>query len=269
MHPLRTGSRLGPVAIRRQSLLLGRYGLESSVDIPAAAGLCDVGDVPVVQTDLAASMAAIERSVGALIDAGIVPIGIGGDGTVTLPQLRAAARRHSDLVVIHVDAHTDAYPDPGYVGPTAFARAAEECLIDPARSFHVGMRGPVRAPGLLSYARELGYNLVLMRELRERGFTQVAEAIKQRVKDRPVYLCWDLDFIEPTAAAGVLTPVCDGAQPHEALAFLGALAGLNFVQFDINNMTPAYDIGDCTALLGAHIVWTCAAIWGARRDIAA
>jgi len=259
-HPLRNGSRLGPGAIRRQSLLLGRYGLESGVDVPAAVGLCDVGDVPVIQSDLAASFEAIEGSIGAMIDAGLVPIGIGGDGTVTLPQLRAAAKRHPGLVVVHVDAHTDAYPDPGYIGPTAFARAAEERLIDPAHSFHVGLRGPVRAPGLLSYAGELGYNLILMRELRERGFVQTAEAIKAKVGDRPVYLCWDLDFLEPTAVTGVLTPVCDGAQPHEALALLKALAGLNFVLFDINNMTPTYDVGDYTALLGAHIVWTCAEI---------
>ena len=85
---------------------------------------------------------------------------MGGDGAVTLPQLRAVARRHPDFAVLHFDSHTDTYPIPGYNTATTFTRAAEEGLLDVARSFHVGTRGSSFMPGVLEFGREVGYTIV-------------------------------------------------------------------------------------------------------------
>ena len=256
-HPLRGGSRQGPEAIRRQSKILPRFSLDDSLDVIATTGLFDAGDVHVTHGDIEASFAAIQGAVEALQNDGLTAITFGGDGTVTLPQLRAVSKKSPNFAVVHLDAHTDAYPYPGYIGATAFTRAAEEKILDPFKSFHVGVREPVAVGGLKKFATDLGYEVVTMREVRRRGIEQTADTIKQKIGDVPVYLCFDVDVFEPTIVPGVFTPLCDGALPFEGLELLRCLKGLNIVHFDINNVTPPYDVHGFTALLGAHLAWMC------------
>lgn len=256
-HPLRGGSRQGPEAMRRQSRILSRFSLDDEVDVLATSGLFDAGDAPVTHGDIQASFTSIQAAVEALQVDGQTAVTFGGDGTVTLPQLRAVSKRFPDFAVVHIDAHTDTYPYQGYTGATSFTRAVEERLLDPHKSFHVGVREPVSVGGLRKFATNLGYSVVTMREVRKRGIEEIAAEIKARVGDSPTYLCFDVDVFEPTIAPGVFTPLCDGALPFEGLELLRSLKGLNFVHFDINNVTPQYDVHDFTALLGAHVAWMC------------
>lgn len=256
-HAVRGGSRLGPEAVRRHSRLLNRFDFDGDVDAIGVSGLYDAGDVEVVHGNMQASLAAVQAAVERLHAEHQVVVAVGGDGSSTLGQLRAVAKRAPGFVVVHIDAHTDAYPYDGYLGATAFTRAAEEKLLDTSRSYHLGMRGPVSVPGLRKVATDLGYNVVTMRELRKRGFEAVAVEIRERLGETPVYLCYDVDVFDPTSVPGVFTPLCDGAMPYEGLELLRCLSGLNIVHIDVNNVTPPYDVHNFTALLGAHIIWTC------------
>ena len=129
--------------------------------------MVDCGDVDVALGDIIETFDRIERAVDVILDAGARPITFGGDGSVTLPQLRAVHKHPPDLVVLHFDAHTDTYPDEEGPGPgsntpefnpaTTFSRAVEEGVIDAAHSLHIGARGSISAPGVFEYTREKGF----------------------------------------------------------------------------------------------------------------
>src|SRR5919202_4653931 len=148
-HPVRIGSRLGPSAIREQSALVRAYEPPVHDFNPLQKlGLVDCGNAKVIPSSIAESFGVIEEAVWRIASRGVIPVTMGGDGAVTLPQLRALHRKYPDLVVLHIDAHTDTYPGEGgerdrYNTATTFTRAAEEGLVDTANSFHIGARGPV------------------------------------------------------------------------------------------------------------------------------
>ncbi len=179
-HPVRIGARLGPAAIREQSALVRRYEPpHDDFDPVAALGLVDCGDAVVTPGEMLASYEGIEAAIGHVVEAGAVPMVLGGDGAISLPHMRALHRRHEGLVVLHIDAHTDTYPSYGssvrdrFNTATTFTRAAEEGLIDPANSYHVGPRGPVYADGVFDFTRQQGYRLIPGEDLFRRGFDDV------------------------------------------------------------------------------------------------
>lgn len=181
---------------------------------------------------------------------------MGGDGAVTLPQVRALARRTPGLCIVHIDAHTDAYPIDGYNTATTFRHVAQEGLVEVARSFHIGMRGPTMVPGVYEFCRELGYTMMTMQEVRETGFERVAARVIETVGDRPVYLCFDMDFFDPSVAPGVCTPTWGGCTAHEGLAFLEKLNLLDTRVLDVNTVSPPHDSAGMTAFLAATVMWT-------------
>lgn len=257
-HPDRVGGRTGPAHIRQHSLgALERAG-EYGVPPLEALDVVDCGDLDLVPGQVDASLAQIEAAVGALLDRGVLPLTLGGDGTVTLPQLRAVARRHPDLVVVHYDAHTDAYemggPHPINNG-NAFLYAAREGLVDPSRSLHVGVRETAHGgrPGWLGLAAELGYQLITVDALTEQGVAATGRRVADTLRGRPVYVCWDMDVFDPSVAPGVTTPSWGGLLAREGLALIRALAGLDVVAFDINALSPPHDLGGQTGSLAAQV----------------
>ncbi len=260
-HQTRIGSRQGPAAIREQSGLVRRFRPEQEgFDPIAALAAVDCGDVDVVSSQIDEAYPRIESAVQAIDSAGAIPLTFGGDGAVTLPQLRALRRRHPDLAVLHIDAHTDAYPIAGslpYNTATTFTHAAKEGLIDVARSIHLGARGTTYAGGVFSHTRALGYEVWPHQVAMERGIPQVLADLHGRLAGRPVYLCWDMDFFDPSCAPGVCTPAWGGASAREGLALLQGLAGLKFVGFDINTVSPPHDVGGMTAFLAATVAMEC------------
>jgi len=257
-HPNRVGSRDAPAHIRRHSLASAERAAEYGVPPLSTLDVVDCGDLDLLPGRVEPSVERIERAVGALLDAGAVPLTLGGDGTVTLPQLRAVARRHPGLVVVHYDAHTDAYevdePHP-INNATAFKHAATEGLVDPVHSFHVGVRetavGPER--GDLAPAADLGYQLITVDELADAGVGATGERLAAALRGRPVYVCWDMDVFDPSVAPGVTTPSWGGLSAREGLRLIRALAGLNLVAFDINALSPPHDIDGQTGSLAAQV----------------
>jgi agmatinase len=256
-HPTRIGSRLGPASIREQSVNLRRYDPHSDLDLLQVTGLVDCGDAVVVPSDIEGSFASIERALDAVLAGGAVAITMGGDGSVSLPQMRAAAKRHPGLCVVHLDAHTDAYPMQGFNTATTFRHAAQDGVIDVPRSFHIGVRGPTLVPGVIAFCRELGYNLVTMRDLRRDGIDAVVAAVRAAIGDRPAYLCFDMDFFDPSCAPGVCTPAWGGVTAQEGLDLVELLTrDLNVVLLDVNTVSPPHDAGGMTAFLAATVQWT-------------
>src|SRR5688572_28376843 len=167
-HPVRVGARLGPTAIREQSALLRPFNPpEFDFDPLARLQAADWGDVDVVPGRIEEAFASIEQVIGAVLDSGALPLTMGGDGAVTLPQLRAVHRKYPDLAVLHIDSHTDSNPSPetGHDTGTTFTRAAQERVVDVSRSLHVGAHGTFRMAGILELSDRLGYQTITMSEI--------------------------------------------------------------------------------------------------------
>lgn len=254
-HPTRVGSRLGPASIREQSLLLRAYDGDSGVDPLAALGLVDLGDAQVVPGDIEQAYPVMQQAVELAISGGAVPVVFGGDGAIALPQMRALAARHADLCVLHIDAHTDAYPLDGYNNATPFSRAFEEGLVSAGNSYHIGTRRSHMVPGVYDYGRQLGYTIMTMETLMARGIAKVLADVRARIGSKPVYLCFDMDFFDPSVAPGVATPAWGGASAREGFELIRNLSGLNIVAIDINTISPPHDPGGMSALLAATVTY--------------
>jgi len=253
-HPTRIGCRQGPAAFRAASSEVRPfYPPLADVDPRAGDAVVDLGDVRVTSSEVGPSLAAIEAAVAAIAEAGAVPLCVGGDGTTTLPVLRALGRRHPGLVLIHIDAHTDSYPGDGVNTGTTFSRAADEGAVDVGRSFHIGARGTLPIEGAYDYTRSVGFRVVTGADVRRRGLADVLAEVRAAADGRPVHLSFDLDYIDPSAAPGVATPTWGGPSPAEAFDLLHGLDGLDFVGVDINTLSPPHDVAGMTAMLAGHV----------------
>jgi agmatinase len=176
-----------------------------------------------------------------------------------LGELRAHAERHGPLALVLLDAHADTwdqYYGERYFHGTPFRRALEEGLIAPERSTLAGMRGPLYAPSDLAEPRGWGFEILSCDELRATDPAAYGRRVRERAGDAPLYLSFDIDVIDPAFAPATGTPEVAGLFPHEALAFLRALAGLSFAGFDVVEVAPVYDgPGQQTALLAASIAY--------------
>jgi agmatinase len=257
-HPFHIGARQGPTEVRRQSRLIRRYHPTlADVDILSLMGVVDCGNVVLTPGRMEDALPRIEAAAGVILDAGAVPVGIGGDGSVSLPLMRAAAGRHPGLVALHVDSHTDAYPytpDDRYNAATQFTNAAQEGLIDAASTWHVGIRGFTSCGGVLPHAQRLGFHIVTAEDLIRRGFAQAMAEFRDTAAGRPVYLCWDMDVFDPSVAPGVCTPAWGGLSAREGIELMRTLTGLNIVAVDFNTVSPPHDVQGMTASLCAHMM---------------
>lgn len=265
-HPTRVGSRMGPASIREQSQLLRAYDGDTGINPLEKLKVVDLGDARVACGDFETSYPAIEAAMEVALAGGAVPITLGGDGAVALPQMRALHKRYPDLVAVHLDAHTDAYPIEGYNNATPFARAFEEGVLDAGSSFHIGTRRSHMVQGVYNYGRQLGYKIINMDELAGRGIADVFREVREVVGQRPVYLCFDMDFFDPSVAPGVATPAWGGVSAREGLAALKAACELNIVAADVNTISPPHDPGGMSAFLAATVVYEMLVMMAARVD---
>lgn len=258
-HPARVGSRSGPDHIRTNSLLVAEAARYSGIDPVAASGLVDLGNIDVVPGLVEASYRNIERVMDDIYATGITPVTMGGDGAVTLPQLRAAQKRFGPLAVVHFDAHTDAYPktEPHYFNnANAFVHAANEELIVTEKSIHVGVRdtNSGQAPGVIQNALDLGYSVITMNDIPEMGIDSLIDKLQTTLRGQKIYLSWDMDVFDPAVAPGVVTPGWGGLTANEGLRILRGLQGLDIVSFDINTVSPPHDVAGQTGSLAARVI---------------
>lgn len=257
--PYRTGSRFGPNAVRQMSVMLRPISpYRDHINVFEKLRVADAGDSSVVPGYLMESLERVEESLSALVEQGIVPVAIGGDHSISLPAIRSVAKKHGTVSLVHFDSHADTW-DSYFGGKkhsagTPFRRGVEEHLIDPASSIQIGMRGSLFRANDVSQSIDLGYDVVTTDEAIALGPQQLAERIAARVGDNPVYITYDLDFIDPAFAQGVGTPEAGGPTSREALAILRAMRPMNIVGCDVVETNPTFDgPGQTTALLGATV----------------
>ncbi len=252
----RSGARFGPEGIRAASHLLRRYNPSLGVGIFDHLSVIDYGDVPVVPGYIEASYDGIARGLEPIHRAGVVPVVLGGDHSIALPELRAAAAVHGPLALVQYDSHPDtwdAYFGQRHTHGTPFRRAVEEGLLDPSRSIQVGMRGSIYDERDWNDARDMGFDLVPTDEVRELGIPAVIERVRRRVGDAKAYVSFDIDFVDPAYAPGTGTPEVGGYTSREAQEFVRGLVGVEIVGCDVVEVYPAYDPAQITALLAANV----------------
>jgi len=262
----RPGARFGPNAIREASRLLRPYHAALEVAPFAAAQVADCGDVVANPFSITEALAAIEGAADEIITGGARVVALGGDHTIALALLRATARRHGPVTLLHFDAHLDTwdtYFGAPYTHGTPFRRAAEEGLLDPSALTHVGIRGPLYTSHDVADDVELGFGIVTSYEVGERGVAAVVEGIRDRIGDRPLYVSIDIDVLDPAHAPGTGTPEAGGLTSRELLGLLRGLSGLRLVGADVVEVAPAYDHAQITAVAAAHVAYELVALMAA------
>lgn len=252
----RTGSRFGPSAIRDMSVILRPYNINVGVHITDELSGVDFGDISVVPGYIDDSYKAIEESLQPIVDKGIIPISLGGDHSITLGELRAIAKKHGPVALVHFDAHLDTmdtYFGKKYNHGTPFRRAWEEGLIDVSHSIQVGIRGSFYSPEDMKGSEDIGFKVITTNKVRELGFEEVIRQIKERVGDKKTFFSFDIDFVDPAYAPGTGTIEVGGFTSYEALYLIRGIKDINFIGFDIVEVLPAYDPTQITAFLAANI----------------
>ncbi|MBI1280570.1 MAG: agmatinase [Anaerolineaceae bacterium] len=255
----RVGARFGPEGIRSQSTLLRPYNPALKVPIFDICSGVDYGDLPVIPGYLPESHKQITEGAAAVFASGATPVFLGGDHSVSLPLLRAAAGKHGPVALIHFDSHSDLWP--AYFGGkdthgTPFRRAYEEGLLDTARSSQIGLRGSLYDESDALMTTEVGMQLITGPELHEIGVKETIRRVKERVGDGPAYVTFDIDFVDPAYAPATGTPEVGGFTSAQCLQLVRGLAGLNLIGFDLVEVMPPYDPqGNVTCLLAANLVY--------------
>ena len=264
----RSGARFGPEAIRSASVLLRPYNALQQVDVVERLSMVDFGDAPTVPGYHLETLERIEAFLRPVHEAGVVPLCLGGDHSMVLAELRAAAAVHGPLALVHLDAHADVWDQ--YYGVkhfhgTVFKRAAEEGLIDPSRSVQAGLRGTLYGESDVAEPGRLGFDALTMEQLTSLGPQAYGERVRERVGDAPAFLSFDVDFVDPAFAPGTGTPEIGGPTSGEAMAFLRALRGIDFRAFDCVELSPPYDPSGITAWLAASACHEMLSLLALRR----
>lgn len=258
---IRVGARFGPEAIRSASITLRPFHPGLAVDLAASLSIVDAGDAAVPPVDPARGVEVIATRVATLAGHGVVPLVLGGDQTVSLGVLSGLASVHGTHALLLFDSHTDTHSSfyGGGIGhSTPFLRAIESNAVDPTASTMFGIRGSTFNESDEVAAPELGYRVRSATDLRE-GWNPAAEISEAltRAGQLPIYVSFDLDFLDPAFAPGVGSPEIGGFSTYEALQMLRSLATLGdearLSGGDVVECVPAYDCGDVTALAAATI----------------
>jgi agmatinase len=226
----RAGARFGPEGIRSASHLLRPYNPSQDVSVFEYLSVIDYGDVAVVPGFIEESYERIAVGLEEVHRAGVAPIVLGGDHSVALPELRAAAAVHGPLALVQFDSHADtwdSYFGQKYNHGTVFRRAVEEGLLRPESSIQIGMRGSLYDQGDLEASRELGFDLLTTDAVRKLSIDDTIARIRERIGEAKVYASFDVDFVDPAFAPGTGTPEIGGFTSLEALGFVRGLSGID------------------------------------------
>lgn len=253
------GCRFGPAAIREASSILKSYNSVLDVDIFEHLDGVDCGDIDIVPGYTEDSFERIRNGLASCMNSGVIPIIMGGDHSITLPVLRAVSQKYGPVALVHFDAHSDTGSDyfgRPYNHGTTFYWAMEEGLVLPRQSTQIGIRGPLYARESLKYARSKGLGLISGWELHDIGVQKAVKRVRERIEPGvPVYVSFDIDFLDAAYAPGTGTPEIGGFSTHEALQLvLGICPGLHLVGMDMVEVLPESDHASITSYAAAGIM---------------
>lgn len=251
----RPGARFAPLAVRHASRMLTdgqnpAMGWRDPTQLPIA----DIGDFEIALGDIEASLKRIEEQ-AARLDKPL--LSFGGEHTVTLPLLRALAKRTGPLGLIHFDAHIDTWPDNfGQVfgHGSVFYHAINEGLVDPRRMIQIGIRSPMPQE-VWDWTVGKGVTILSAEDVHESTPAAVAELIRQKVGGGSTYLSIDIDALDAAQAPGTGTPEVGGLFTWQMMAILKRLGGLSIAGMDVVEVAPAYDLAEITSLAAASLAW--------------
>jgi len=249
----RSGARFGPLAIRHASRMLVDGAHPTAWIDVLELSLSDIGDFRIALGDIPTSLKLIEDQaahIGHLV-------ALGGEHGITLPLLRALARRSGPLALVHFDAHVDTWPEnfgQSYAHGSVFYHAIEERLVDPRRMIQIGIRSPVQRH-VFDWTVAQGVTIISAEDVHERGPAAIAERVRSVIGNENCYLSFDIDVLDPAFAPGTGTPEIGGLASWQSQSILRRLGGLRFVGMDVVEVAPAYDVAEITSLAAATIVF--------------
>jgi agmatinase len=254
----RPGARFGPRAIRAASCPHGPH-LEVKVDAFEELGIVDFGDAPVLPADAAWSHQAIERTVRQVVEAGALPVVLGGDHSVVEPDVRGVASRHGPVGLVHFDTHTDTGTEVFGVElshGTPMYRLVEQGHVDPRRYVQIGLRGYWPGEREFAWQAERGITAFFMHDVRALGIEEVVRRAAAAVGAGAVFVSVDVDVLDPGFAPGTGTPEPGGMTPSDLLwAVRTVSAELDVVGADVVEVIPtSVGSADLTALVAERIV---------------
>ncbi|MFT6433140.1 MAG: guanidinobutyrase [Candidatus Azotimanducaceae bacterium] len=255
----RNGTRYGPRQIRAESVLVRPYNMATRAAPFDSFQVTDLGDVALNPFNLSACIEIIENHYDKVLQHPVTPISVGGDHTISLPILRAVAKKHGPVALIHVDAHADVndtmFGEPVAHG-TIFRRAIEEKLVDPNSMFQIGLRATGYAAEDFDWARDRGVTVVQAEECWYKSLAPLMEQVRAKIgPDQPAYLTFDIDGLDPSVAPGTGTPEPGGLTGSQGLEIIRGCYGLNLVGADLVEVSPPYDTSGNTSLLAANLLF--------------
>ena len=245
----RPGTRLGPRAIREASALQPfdpPYGWP--FDVMSDRVIVDYGDLAFDYADVPAFPAALQAHVAGILESGAASVVLGGDHYISFPILRAYAKKFGPMSLIQIDAHSDTWPDDNMDRVdhgTMFYKAVKSGIVDPARSVQIGIR--------TTNPDTLGVHVIDAPEVHRIGPEAVAARTREIVGDRPCYLSFDIDGLDPAFAPGTGTPVWGGLSTAQVAVLMRQLAGIDLRGGDVVEVSPPFDTTGATAVAGAHV----------------
>lgn len=265
----RPGARFGPTHVRESSRLLRPYNPAMDVSPFELIQVADAGDIAANPFNIHEAIETIEGAARDLTTDGTKLVTIGGDHTIALPLLRAAAANHGPVALVHFDAHLDTwdtYFGAEYTHGTPFRRAVEEGIVDTEALCHVGIRGPLYGKKDLDDDRRFGFGIVTSSDVYYQGVREVVDKLVQRVGNRPVYVSIDIDVLDPAHAPGTGTPEAGGITSRELLEILRGFRGLNLVGADVVEVAPAYDHAEMTGVAASHVAYDLVSLLALGHD---
>ena len=255
----RNGTRYGPRQIRNESTLVRPYGMATGAAPFDSFQIADVGDVPLNSFNLLKSIDIIEHFFDEVLSHDAKTATIGGDHTITLPILRAVAKKYGPVALVHIDAHADTNDTmfgEEITHGSVFRRAIEEGLIQPAKMVQIGLRATGYEPDDFNWARKQGARVVEAEECWYKSLAPLMAEVRAQIgSDVPTYLSFDIDGLDPSVAPGTGTPEPAGLTSSQGLEIIRGCFGLNLVGCDLVEVSPPYDPSGNTALLAANLVF--------------
>ena len=254
----RAGARFAPRQIRAESSLIRPYNMATRAAPFDSLQVADIGDVAINTFNLERSIRIIESAYDDILATGCRPLTLGGDHTITLPILRAIARRYGAVGVVHVDAHSDCnesmFGEP-FTHGTPFRRAIEEGLIAPQRMVQIGLRGTGYTAEDFDWPRGQGVRVVQAEECWYRSLTPLMQETRAQLGVGPVYLTFDIDGLDPSCAPGTGTPEIGGLTVIQGMEVIRGCRGLDLVGCDLVEVAPPYDLSGNTSLVAANLLF--------------
>jgi guanidinobutyrase len=254
----RAGARFGPRQVRAESALLRPYNMATGAAPFDTLQVADLGDVPINTYSLEKSLDIITSFYDGVLAAGCRPLTIGGDHTIALPILRAVAKKHGPVALVHVDAHADVNDEmfgERVAHGTPFRRAVDEGLLANDKVWQIGLRGTGYAADDFDWPRRQGFTIVPAHEVWWQSLAPLMTEVRERIGSTPTYITFDIDGIDPSFAGGTGTPEIGGLSVPQALEIVRGCRGLNVVGADLVEVAPPYDPSGNTALLGANLLY--------------